>query len=105
MRFDKLLDAVTLFFPLDFACNFYVVFSPHYLPSRFLVVLPPSCSFGAFEAWQSIFQDLGNTLIQKMSARRTVVSIEMLYLFSNMKDTISNLNYKILEAGEDAAFT
>ena len=40
-----------------------------------------------------------------MSARRTVVSIEMLYLFSNMKDTISNLNYKIVEAGEDAAFT
>ena len=40
-----------------------------------------------------------------MSARRTVVLIEMLYLFSNMKDTISNLNYKIVEAGEDAAFT
>ena len=46
-----------------------------------------------------------NTLIQKMSARRTVVSIEVLYLFANMKDTISNLNYKIVEAGEDAAFT
>ena len=35
-----------------------------------------------------------------MSATRTVVSIEMLYLFSNMKDTISNLNYKILEAAK-----
>ena len=35
-----------------------------------------------------------------MIATRTIVSIEMLYLFSNMKDT--NLNYKILEGGEDA---
>ena len=43
--------------------------------------------------------------IQKTSATRTVVSIEMPYLFSNMKDTISNLKYKIVEAGEDAAFT
>ena len=40
-----------------------------------------------------------------MSSTRTVVSIEMLYLFSNMKSTISNLNFKFMEAGEDVAFT
>ena len=38
-----------------------------------------------------------------MSSTRTVVSIEMLYLFSNMKGTISN--FKLMEAGEDVAFT
>ena len=105
MRFDKLLDTLTLFFSSDFASTFYVAFFLHHFPSRSLVVFPPSCSFGAFVAWQTIFQDHGNILIQKMSATRTVVSIEMLYLFSNMKGTNSNLNFKFMEVGEDVAFT
>ena len=37
-----------------------------------------------------------------MSATRSVVSTEILYLPLNTKDTIPNLNYKILKAGEDA---
>ena len=37
-----------------------------------------------------------------MSATRSVVSTEILSLPLNTKDTIPNLNYKILKAGEDA---
>ena len=78
--FDKLPDALTLFIPSDFASAFYVSFFRFYLPGRFTVVFPPSCSFGAFVAGQSIFRD------SKMSATRTVVSNEILNLSSNTKD-------------------
>ena len=74
MRFDKLLDALTLFFSSDFARNFFC----SVFPSLFTVKV--SRSFPAIMfIWRlrrmavNLFQD------SKLSATRTVVSIEILY--------------------------